>query len=97
MQSAKVVAYAAAEILSRTTSGNLEGSSPLIDPAISSTICFVSFFEPIELIVSACIFARCHNTQASIIVFMHYIRVLIELPCPRMTCYYVILEKCCSW
>lgn len=30
--------------------------------------------------------------RASVTIFMHYVRILILLPCPRAMCYYVILE-----
>ena len=30
-----------------------------------------------------------------VIVFMHYVEILIQLPCRRVTFYYVILEKWC--
>ena len=31
--------------------------------------------------------------RTRIIVFIRYVRILIQLPCPRVTFYYVILEK----
>ena len=49
MQSTNVVTYAAVEIPSSTSLGNPGGSSSLIELAISCTICFVSFFEPVAI------------------------------------------------
>ena len=34
--------------------------------------------------------------QTSLRIFMHYVRILIQLPCWRVTCYCVILEKGCT-
>ena len=41
----------------------------------------------------------CHNPLPYVvgqreIVFMHYVRIILSLPCPRMTCYYIISAKC---
>ena len=44
---ANVVTCAAVEIPSSTSLGNPGGNSSLIELAISCTICFVSFFEPV--------------------------------------------------
>ena len=88
------------EILSRSSSGNPEVSSPLIDPAMSSTVRYVNCFKLVELIASAeasslgvTVCKRLpYKLSVRIIVFMHCVRILIALPCPCVACYYVILE-----
>ena len=35
---------------------------------------------------------RCQSVL--VIVFMHYVRIIISLPCPHMTFYYVISAEC---
>ena len=50
-RSSNVVTYAAAEIVLRTSSGNSEGSSPLISAAMCPTTRLVSLF--VEVIMSA--------------------------------------------
>ena len=48
-RSVNVLTCAAVEIPSSTSLGNPGGSSSLIELAISCTICFVSFFEPVAI------------------------------------------------
>ena len=93
-QSANVVTCAAVEIPPSSSLGNPGGSSSLIELAISRTICFISFFEPVAAMAfthSSSVgvttryraVRRCRPVQ--VIVFMHYVRIIILLPCPHVT------------
>ena len=104
-QSANVLTCAAVKIPSSTSLGNPGGSSSLIELAISCTICFVSFFEPVAIAstqASSVGVTNCYRTSSSasasnyiyVIIFIYALsKNKILLPCLRVTLYYVILEK----
>ena len=103
MPSANVVTCAAVEILPSSSLGNPGGSSSLIEVAISRTMRFVSFFELVAAIdsmqassVGVTIRYRAvrRRRPVRVIVFMHYVRIIILLPCSRVTFYYIIFAKC---
>ena len=93
-QSADIATCAAVEIRSSSSLGNPGGSSSLIELAISRTIRFISFFEPVAAMaftqassigvtIRYRAVRRCRPVQ--VIVFMHYVRIIILLPCPHVT------------